>query len=636
MSDKIKLLPEIVANQIAAGEVVEEPASVVKEMVENAIDAGANCIKVNFRNGGVDLIQIIDDGCGMSPFDARLAFDRHTTSKIRTVEDIYGLHTFGFRGEALASIAAVAQVELKTRQKDDEIGVETIVNGGQFISQKPVMTPVGSQFSVSNLFYNVPARRKFLNKTAELASKIKSEFKRAALCNPQVAFELYSNNEIIYNLPKTSLAGRIIDVVGQRIKNNLLEIDADTSIVKIKGFVGRPSEAKRRNSEQYLFVNGRFFKSTYLYKAIMKAYEKLIPDGCYPSYFIYIEVDPSRVDVNVSPKKTEVKFADLESIWQILNAAVRETLAKTGAVSLMDFDNESNIEIPVSDYGRIYAEPRAASDENYNPFLIPDDDEEPQPGRRTPAVYTPRTDRRGSEFSASEFTPDEDFEYIPSGDAGNGFDDEFEDIASGSDLLASPEMQGAAFGDDGEKCFGEAVCVGSRYAAAKFGKQFVFVDLKRARERILYENYMMLMSGSSSVSQQLLFPERLVLSNEEYDLVLENASLFADLGFDIEFEGGGAIIVKGTPVDTGSESIDRVIFELLKVLDTPESAIEVRKRDIAAAMARSGSSLPKNITGEAAKMLLEQLAACENISFTPSGKAIMAQITPDDMKAKLG
>lgn len=635
MSDKIKLLPEIVANQIAAGEVVEEPASVVKEMVENAIDAGANCIKVNFRNGGVDLIQIIDDGCGMSPFDARLAFDRHTTSKIRTVEDIYGLHTFGFRGEALASIAAVAQVELKTRQKYDEIGVETIVNGGQFISQKPVMTPVGSQFSVSNLFYNVPARRKFLNKTAELASKIKSEFKRAALCNPQVAFELYSNNEIIFNLPKTSLAGRIIDVVGQRIKNNLLEIDADTSIVKIKGFVGRPAEAKRRNSEQYLFVNGRFFKSTYLYKAIMKAYEKLIPDNCYPSYFIYIEVDPSRVDVNVSPKKTEVKFADLESIWQILNAAVRETLAKTGAVSLMDFDNESDIEIPVSDYGTAYPEPRAASDENYNPFLIPDDDEEQQPTRRA-AVYTPRTDFRGSEFSVSEFTPEEDLEYIPSNHAGNGFDEAFEDIASGSDLLASSEMPSMAFGADEEKSFGEAVCVGSRYAAAKFGKQFVFVDLKRAKERILYENYMMLMSGSSSVSQQLLFPERLVLSNEEYDLVLENASLFADLGFDIEFEGDGAIIVKGTPVDTGSESIDRLIFELLKVFDTPESAIEVRKRDIAAAMARSGSSLPKNITDEAANMLLTQLAACENISFAPSGKAIIAQITPDDMKAKLG
>ena len=636
MADKIKLLPEIVANQIAAGEVVEEPASIVKEMVENSIDAGAHCVKVNFRNGGVDLIQIIDDGCGMSPFDARMAFDRHATSKIRSVEDIYALRTFGFRGEALASIAAVSQVELKTRQHDAELGVETIVNGGQFVSQKPVMTPAGSQFMVRNLFYNVPARRKFLREPARLAAAIKTEFQRAALCNPQTAFELYANDMPVYNLQPASLATRIIEVVGKQMKQNLLEIDADTTIVKIKGFVGRPAAAKKRNNEQYLFVNGRYFKSQYLSKAVLKAYEKLIPESCFPSYFIYIEVDPERVDVNVSPKKTEVKFADLEAIWQIINAAVRETLAKTGAVSLMDFDNESDIEIPVSNRGAIYAEPRSAVDENYNPFLIADDDDDavPSPGRNisdTRSAYTPATPRGGS------FMPNigsEEFEIMSSGMQQDSFE-QFDEIESGG--IAAAAGGTLAGLDGGERPeFTSIICIGSGYAAAMYGRQFVVVDLKRARERIIYESYIMLMNGSSSVSQQLLFPEKLILSVEEYDTMLENAGQFADIGFDIEFAGEGTIMVKGVPAETDSEGVDRLIYELLKVFDTPEQAVEVRRRSIAATMARGAASVHKVITDDEASIILSQLQSCDNVSFTPGGKAVMVPITFDELRSKLG
>jgi len=338
MADKIRLLPEVVANQIAAGEVVNRPASVVKEMMENAIDAGATSVKVNFRDGGKDLIQIVDDGCGMSPIDARMAFDRHATSKIGAVEDIYALHTFGFRGEALASIAAVSQVELRTRQAGDEVGTQTEINGGQFAAQNPVMCPVGSQFFVRNLFYNVPARRRFLDKSTTSASQIKAEFQRIALCNPQIAFELYANDAPVYTLQAGSLAGRIVDVVGRHIKQNLLEVEADTSIACIEGYIGRPAAAKKRNTEQYLFVNGRFFKSTYLTSAILKAYEKLIPESCQPSYFLYLTLDPGRIDVNVHPQKTEVKFADEEAVWQIVNAAVRETPAKTGAAPLTEQD----------------------------------------------------------------------------------------------------------------------------------------------------------------------------------------------------------------------------------------------------------------------------------------------------------
>ena len=365
---KIRLLPEVVANQIAAGEVVNRPASVVKEMMENAIDAGARTVKVNFRDGGKDLIQIVDDGSGMSPIDARMAFDRHATSKITSVEDIYALDTFGFRGEALASIAAVAQVELRTRQEGDEVGTQTEINGGQFAGQTPVMCPVGAQFFVRNLFYNVPARRRFLDKSTTSAAQIKAEFQRVALCNPHIAFELYANDAPVYTLCATSLAGRIVDVVGRHIKQNLLEVDADTSIARIGGYIGRPAAAKRRNGEQYLFVNGRYFKSSYLTSAIMKAYEKLIPESSSPSYFLYLTIDPSRIDVNVHPQKTEVKFADEEAVWQIINAAVRETLAKTGAVPLMDFDRDGIVEIPALSKGAVYSEPRAMSNGDYNPF----------------------------------------------------------------------------------------------------------------------------------------------------------------------------------------------------------------------------------------------------------------------------
>ena len=369
MADRIKLLPEVVANQIAAGEVVNRPSSVVKEMMENAIDAGAKNVTVNFVDGGRDLIQIVDDGCGMSPTDARMAFDRHATSKIVSVNDLYNLHTFGFRGEALASIAAVAQVELKTRQEGDEFGTQIFINGGEFDEQKPCGCSVGSQFFVRNLFYNVPARRRFMEKSTTLARQIRDEFERVALCNPQIAFKLFNNQAPIYDLESSTLRGRIVDVVGKSMKNNLLELSADTSLVKIEGFVGRPAAAKKSSYKQFLFVNGRYFKSPYFYKAVMKAYEKLIPAQTQPDIFLYLTIEPDRIDVNVHPQKTEVKFSDSEAIWQIINAAVRETLAKTGAVPLMDFDDADAIDIPVAgSSGRIYSEPRAASVEGYNPF----------------------------------------------------------------------------------------------------------------------------------------------------------------------------------------------------------------------------------------------------------------------------
>ena len=642
MSDRIKLLPEIVANQIAAGEVVEEPSSVVKEMMENALDAGAQCVKVNFRNGGLELIQIIDNGCGMSPVDARMAFDRHATSKISTLDDIYRLHTFGFRGEALASIAAISQVELRTRQADDPTGTETVIEGGVFRSQKPIMTDIGSQFLVRNLFYNVPARRKFTQEPSKHAARIKSEFQRVALCNPEVEFELYANDAPIYRLGRSSLAGRIVDVIGKSIKNNLLEIDADTSIVRLRGYIGRPSVAKRRNNEQFLFVNGRFFKSQYLNKAILKAYEKLIPEGTFPSFFIFIDIDPDRVDVNVSPRKTEVKFADSENVWQILNAAVRETLAKTGAVPMLDFDNDSGIEIPVWQQGVIYSEPKAASISDYNPFREGYITEEAEPSHKGSA----------GGYSSSESS------YIPSGLSSAGRNNREFDIESGFNREYHPPSQmndsTAEFDfipstDIGAESmeqsllsqpvavFSNAHCVGGGMAIAQYGTGLVVVDLRRAQEQLTYENYLQRLQNSSSVSQQLLFPQTLTLSNDDYSLLEENEVEFASLGFDIRFAGDGNIELNGIPADADSSEADVLIYELLRIFDTPASAIEQHRHNLAATMARNITRRAStSMSNEEAQALLERLTQSNNRSFTPSGKAIMAEISLEDLRNKLG
>ncbi len=629
MSDRIQLLPEVVANQIAAGEVVNRPASVVKEMMENAIDAGATCVVVNFREGGRDLIQIVDNGCGMSPVDARLAFDRHATSKIRTAEDIYKLDTFGFRGEALASIAAVAQVELRTRQPEDELGTVTEINGGQFAGQTVVSCPAGSQFMVRNLFYNVPARRRFLEKSNVSAGHIKAEFQRVALCNPQVRFELYNNDAPVYLLQPASLAGRIVDVVGAAVKHNLLEVVADTSIVKLKGYVGRPAAARKTRPDQYFFVNGRYFRSAYFQKAVLKAYEKLIPEGSFPSFFLYFEIDPERIDVNVHPQKTEVKFADEEAVWQIVNAAVRETLGKTGAVPMMDFDDAGQVDIPVMERNAFYAEPPSRSDMDYNPFQED--------------YGMPRSMVRPARLSdvSSGFRPSDEFT-IESGTVGEEAPvaDGFEDFRSGDgfDFVASTETAGqpCLIEPSEPERFTQFVRLPEGYAAALYGDRLMAVDLNRARECVLYEEYLLLLKSGSAVSQQLLFPEQLLLSESEYALLEENLVDFAALGFDLELAGGGAVRVKGTPADMPADQLDVLVYDLLRLFELPVSGVEVRRGKLAATMARAGVGRRKSLfTDEEVRSLLDALAECAERSFTPSGKSVMAELTLAELKAKL-
>ena len=645
MSDRIKLLPDVVANQIAAGEVVNRPASVVKELMENAIDAGASCVVVNFREGGRDLIQVVDNGCGMSPVDARLAFDRHATSKITSAEDLYALHTFGFRGEALASIAAVARVELRTRQAEDELGTLTEINGGQFVDQKTVACPPGSQFMVRNLFYNVPARRRFMEKPTVSAGYIKSEFQRVALCNPQVRFELYNNDAPVYHLEAASPAGRIVDVVGPSMKHNLLEVEADTSIVKLRGFVGRPAAAKKTRPDQYFFVNGRYFRSAYFQKALLKAYEKLIPEGTFPACFLYFEIAPDRIDVNVHPQKTEVKFADEEAVWQILNAAVRETLGKTGAIPMMDFNDEGKVDIPVAERNTFYAEPPSLSDEAYNPLEKGLD--EPAPSARTGAEEAAPAKGRGVSDVTAPFggptamrggfplplteMPMDEFEsgstQGPAFDAASGFD------FVASELGAEPSQPELL--EDEQSGFRSAIPLPGGYAVALCGSRLMAVDLRRARERVLYEQYLLLLKSGAAVSQQLLFPERLVLSAAEYALLEENRADFMALGFDLELMGECAVMVKGLPADLPTEGMDTLLYELLHLFELPVKGDEVRRERLAAAMARTGARSVGLLPQEETDALLAQLAQCGERCYTPSGKKVLTEISQSDLRARL-
>lgn len=648
MADRIKLLPEVVANQIAAGEVVNRPSSVVKEMMENAIDAGAKNVTVNFVDGGRDLIQIVDDGCGMSPTDARMAFNRHATSKIVSVNDLYNLHTFGFRGEALASIAAVAQVELKTRQEGDEFGTQIFINGGEFDEQKPCGCSVGSQFFVRNLFYNVPARRRFMEKSTTLARQIRDEFERVALCNPQIAFKLFNNQAPIYDLESSTLRGRIVDVVGKSMKNNLLELSADTSLVKIEGFVGRPAAAKKSSYKQFLFVNGRYFKSPYFYKAVMKAYEKLIPAQTQPDIFLYLTIEPDRIDVNVHPQKTEVKFSDSEAIWQIINAAVRETLAKTGAVPLMDFDDADAIDIPVAgSSGRIYSEPRAASVEGYNPFRE-GYTSGATAGRRSQAdlsdfagEYRTKPQRESYDMWQSDTligAENEEFAIVESGDSFHDFvSAQSQSSGEEFEFVESVDAVQQQFEVAEEAQFEDVITLPEMMAAARYRGRLVVVDLRRARERVSFEEYEAMLGGGSSVSQQLLFPERLVVTNDEVELLKSCLDDLSAIGFDLRVGDDGTVEMNGTPADMEGVEIDRLLYDVIHSIAEGDEPVAVRRQQLAAMVAqRRAAAMRGVISAEQTEALLARLAACENMSFAPSGKAIMVEISTGEIRSRLG
>ena len=659
---------------IAAGEVVQRPASVVKELVENAVDAGADQVTVVIQDAGRTLIQVIDNGCGMSPDQAVLCFERHATSKLATAEDLHNILTFGFRGEALASIAAVAEVSLKTRREEDEVGCLVEFADSQHLATQEIAAPRGANFCVRNLFYNVPARRKFLKSDAVEFKHIVAEFTRVALTRPDIGFTLTHNGKDVLVLrPAKSLKFRIQDVLGANVANDVVDIQAETSVVKIYGFVGRPDAAKKGLGNQYLFVNGRFFRSPYMHKAVMKAYENLIPDGVTPSYFIYMEVDPRSVDVNIHPTKTEIKFEDDSVIFQILFACIKESLGRNSFGASIDFERGDMPEIPA--FGRNYdefhqvSEPQPGLDPTFNPFDndgFPSEDSPftntfpQQAGFGEGAGMAPAFDGGaapsfggaapasfgGSQFgNAARFGNQNQQSVFPENweEAGNGFDQE----------TARPSYGGPGYGtarfidrrDDYGKLFEDKLTpskslmvLQGKYILTPARSGLMVINIRRAMERIMYDRFLNAMSRNEHVTQTALFPVSVQVGVENMCLFEEHSQLLSALGFDIAPFGTDTIVVNGVPEGYSAEAgkIQTMIGDLLLILAEDHNALEeMMAANMAAKFARLGSLSGDSVTNpEEAQRLIDNLFACGNSEYTGNGRRIITIIQMDEIEKK--
>lgn len=597
----IRILPSNISNLIAAGEVVQRPSSVVKELMENAVDAGADQVTVVIQDSGRTLVQVIDNGCGMTPDQAVLCFERHATSKLRTAEDLMDIHTFGFRGEALASIAAVAEVTLKTRREDDEVGCQVDMADSQHLSTQEVSAPRGSNFAVRNLFYNVPARRKFLKSDNVEFKHIVSEFIRVALTRPETGFTLTHNGKDVYVLrPAKSLKFRIQDVLGTNVANDVVDIQTETSVVGIKGFIGRPDTAKKALGNQYFFVNGRFFKSPYLHKAVMKAYENLIPEGATPTYFIYMDVDPQAVDVNIHPTKTEIKFEEDNVIFQVLYACIKESLGRNSFADSIDFDREGVPEIPAFgksfDEFRPISEPMADFDPSYNPF---DQDGYDQPAAGQQTFQKPQ-------FNTSQFVEKRD-------DYGKLFEDK---LAPTKSLIVLQD----------------------RYVITSSRSGLMAVNIHRAMERILYERFLEAISKSSHVTQTALFPVTVYVGVENMCIIQDNLPLLTSLGFDITPFGHDEIVVNGVPEGYSAEAgkVQAMVSDLLLILsDEREALPEMMAVNMASKLAMLGSHSCDSVSNPAqAQRLIDSLFACETPEYTISGRKIVSIIPIEEIDKK--
>lgn len=611
MSDIIQLLPDSVANQIAAGEVIQRPASVVKELVENSVDAGAKKISVLVTDAGRTSIQVIDDGKGMSETDARMSFERHATSKIRKADDLFALRTMGFRGEALASIAAVAQVELRTRTAADEIGTHLSVAGSKVTGQEPVSCPVGSNFSVENIFYNVPARRKFLKSNTTELNNILTAFERIALVYPEIAFTFHSNGAEIFNLRCGSLRQRIADVFGKKLNQDLLPVGVETSVCNIKGFVGKPEAARKKGSHQYFFVNGRYMKHPYFHKAVMSAYERLVPVGEQVPYFIYFDVNPEDIDVNIHPTKTEIKFENEQTVWQILTAAVKDSLGRFNDVPSIDFDTEGRPDIPVFDPGNGEASaPKLNFNPEYNPFK--------QSSAQVMSKLG-RTQTGGWEKL---------YEGLDDGGAAGSLD------TAGTDVGIFPLDDGGQGGTVADEKSPAHYQYKGKYIMTAVKSGLMIIDQHRAHTRILYEKYLAQAAGHSGHSQQMLFPEMAQFTPAETVVLQKIMPELSNLGFELSPMGGGSYSVNGVPA--GLEGVDYV--KLLKDMvgeaaETGTSVADGVKRKLALQLARS-AAVPYGQVLSNAEMenIVNQLFICSNVNYAPDGTPAVCVLKQQDIE----
>lgn len=627
MSDIIHLLPDSVANQIAAGEVIQRPASLIKELMENSIDAGATRIQVIVTDAGKSRVQVVDNGKGMSETDARLSFERHATSKISKAEDLFSLSTMGFRGEALASIAAVAQVELRTRMAHEELGVSIQIEGSKFIRQEPIACPVGANFIIDNLFFNIPARRKFLKSNHTELSNIIGEFERIALAHPELSFSLSTPDSVMFDLPPGNFRQRIVSIFGHKLDKKLIPVQVDTSVVSIAGFVGTTESSKKKGAQQYFFVNGRYMRHPFFAKAVQTSYERLIADGEQVPYFLQLIVDPAKIDVNIHPTKTEIKFEDEQAIWQILRAAVREALGKHNAIPTIDFDTENMPDIPAFKGNLSHvAAPEITIDPHFNPF---DDSPASSLGKSSTASST---DQRNSPH---RHTPPQGWEEV--------FSEALTSVAVPSDSsTASPffsteteqpllyENLAQTEQQTWEKATAHYLQHKGRYLISPTETGLLIIDQHRAHLRILFEEYVEKISRRQQLSQRLLFPQIIELSAAQTSLLKILEEELENCGFEISFLGGGSFSILSVP--TGVDGIDPTTLLQSILDDVEDKTTEVREdivRSIALSLARK-AALPvgQALSEEEMRDLAVRLFACQSPSFTPNGNAVFT-LLPD-------
>ncbi len=611
MSDIIQLLPDSVANQIAAGEVIQRPASVIKELVENAVDAGAKNINVLVVDAGRTSIQVIDDGKGMSETDARLSFERHATSKIRSAEDLFSLHTMGFRGEALASVAAVAQIELKTRQASDEIGTLLSISGSKFTGQEPCSCPVGSNFSIENLFYNVPARRKFLKSNSTELNNIITAFERIALVYPDISFTLHSNGTEMFNLKAGVLRQRIIDIFGKRLNQDLLSVKVDTSMCKIAGYVGKPESARKKGAHQYFFVNGRYMKHPYFSKAVMNAFDRLVPMSEQVPYFIYFDINAEDIDVNIHPTKTEIKFENEQAIWQILSASVRESVGMFNDVPSIDFDTQGRPDIPVYNPENNVAAPKVQFNPTYNPF-------------NTGTSAQPQTksvDKWESLYNGLKSQASQDTDLFTSKMTQPSQD---QDNAPTENIIA--EKSPAHYQYKG--CY--------IMTAVKSG--LMIVDQHRAHVRILYDKYLEQMNNKDVPSQKILFPESIHLSATEDVTFNKIEPEMVKLGFEITALGGGSYAINAIPSGIEGLKVVELVHDIIvSAQERAGDITEETNRSLALTLARN-ASIPfgQVLSNDEMENIFNSLFASSNPNYTPDGKNILCILKQSEIEHLLG
>jgi len=609
MPDIIHLLPDSVANQIAAGEVIQRPASIVKELVENAVDAGSTEIKVILKEAGKSLVQVIDNGCGMSDTDARMAFERHATSKIAKAEDLFSIRTLGFRGEALASLAAVAQLEIKTRRKEDEIGTRLLINGSHIEKQENISCPTGTNISVKNLFFNIPARRKFLKTNSTELRHLIFEFQHIALTLPHIIFSLYHNESEIYHLSSVnSLAQRIAGIFGRGILPNLIPLQTNTSITNVSGYIGKPEFARKTYGEQFFFVNNRYMRHPYFHKAVTEAYQEILPPETIPSYFIYFEIDPKSIDINIHPTKTEIKFEDERAIWQILHASVREALGKFNVVPSIDFDTASAIDIPILKKDTHVAPPEITTDHFFNPFS---DKGSASPGfsstyqNRSPdhweALYAElKLNKREKSFPGAPFK---------------------QNTLTSEEETVSPHL----------------FHFKNRYIIASVKSGLMFIDQKRAHERILYEQFIRTRKQEIEPVQKHLFPETIVLNPADYVLLKELMNDLEVIGFDLSDLGNNAILLNGYPLDLNISNSQSALERLLEDYKSTQSDLKKTNFERVAASLACASAIPygRELTLTEMQDLVDRLFACSSPNYSPTGKLVLTIFSLDEIEQKL-